>query len=126
MRNIDVIPPVNRKEYLSIISNADIGLISLNKNLSSHNYPLKMIGYMQHSMPVLASVNNENEIISLINQKKLGLASSADDIKTFNSNLLTLISDKELRVSMGQNSRDIFNNRFSVKSAAEKIISHAK
>ena len=126
MRNIDVIPPVDRKEYLSIISNADIGLVSLNKNLSSHNYPLKMIGYMQHALPVLASVNNENEIISLINQKNFGLASSADDIKTFNKNLLTLLSDKELRVSMGQNSRDIFNNRFSVKSAAEKIISHAK
>jgi O26-antigen biosynthesis N-acetyl-L-fucosamine transferase len=126
IRNINIIPAINRTEYLSVISNADIGLVSLNKKLLSNNYPLKMIGYMQYSLPILASVNSKNEIVRLINQKRFGLVSSADDVEAFNTNLLNLINDNELRLSMGQNSRDIFNKRFSVKSATKKILSHLK
>jgi O26-antigen biosynthesis N-acetyl-L-fucosamine transferase len=122
--NIVIIPPVSRNDYLSIISKADIGLVSLSKNLSSHNYPLKMIGYMQHSLPLLASVNKDNEIINLIKQKNIGLVSEAGDIETFNKNLLTIINDKNLRLSQGCNSLDLYNYRFSVKIAAKKISKH--
>ena len=31
--------------------------------MTSHNYPLKTIGYMQLSKPILASLNKNNEII---------------------------------------------------------------
>jgi O26-antigen biosynthesis N-acetyl-L-fucosamine transferase len=125
IRNIVIIPSVSRSEYLSIISKADIGLVSLSKNLSSHNYPLKMIGYMQHSLPLLASVNENNEIINLIKKKNIGLVSGAGDIEAFNKNLSTIINDKNLRLFQGKNSLDLYNHRFNVKIAANKISKHA-
>ena len=79
---------------------------------------------MQHSLPLLASVNKDNEIINLIKQKNIGLVSEAGDIETFNKNLLTIINDKNLRLSQGCNSLDLYNYRFSVKIAAKKISKH--
>ena len=42
---------------------ADIGLVCLSEKMSSNNYPLKMLGYMQLAKPILASVNKNNERI---------------------------------------------------------------
>ena len=121
INNVILLPSVDRDTYLSIISKADVGLVSLNKRLSSNNYPLKMIGYMQLSLPILASVNKDNEIIDLISQKNIGLVSQAGDAEAFNRNLSNIIHDKKLRLSQGRNSLELFNERFDVEAAVLKI-----
>lgn len=126
LRNIILLPLVDRDTYNNIMVNADVGLISLNKKLSSNNYPLKMIGYMQLGKPILASVNKNNEIINLINNNNLGFASEASDINKFNKNLHAIISRKSLRVKQGYNALKLFNEKYTSKVAAEQIYRHFK
>jgi len=124
IKNITLLPTVNRKEYLSIMSRADIGLVSLGNKMESNNYPLKMIGYMQIGKPILASVNKGNEIIDMINENNIGLVSIALENERFNRNLDIMISDSRLRKEKGINAFSLFNEKFTVKVATQKITSH--
>jgi O26-antigen biosynthesis N-acetyl-L-fucosamine transferase len=122
LTNITLLDSIDRKSYLSIMAEADIGIVSLSSKMSSHNYPLKMIGYMQLGKPILASVNKGNEIISMIQKYNIGFASHALDQNAFNKNLNLLITDKRLRKEQGTNALKLFNEKFNVKVAAKQIL----
>jgi len=124
LKNIVLMSTVDRKTYLSFMSNADIGLVSLSKKLSSNNYPLKMIGYMQLVKPILASVNKNNEMIQMIVKNNIGLVSLASDEKSFNKNLDIMITNEAMRKEQGENALKLFNDKFTVKVAALQIYKH--
>lgn len=124
LTNIVLMPTVDRKTYLSFMSKADIGLVSLSKKMSSNNYPLKMIGYMQLSKPILASVNKNNEIIQMIVNNNVGFVSLASDEKNFNKNLDIMITNEAMRKEQGENALKLFNDKFTVKVAALQIYNH--
>ena len=124
LTNIVLMPTVDRKRYLSLMSKADIGLVSLSKKMSSNNYPLKMIGYMQLSKPILASVNKNNEIIQMIENNNVGLVSLASDETSFNKNLDIHISSEALRKEQGKNAYKLFKDQFTVEVAALQIYKH--
>ena len=126
LQNIVLMSTVDRKTYLSFMSKADIGLVALSKNMSSNNYPLKMIGYMQLGKPILASVNENNEMIQMIQKNNIGLVSLASDEKNFNMNLDIMITNEALRKEQGENSLNLFNNNFTVTKAALQICNHLK
>jgi len=106
------------------MSKADIGLVSLSKKMSSNNYPLKMIGYMQLSKQILASVNKNNEMIQMIINNNVGLVSLASDAKNFNKNLDIMITDEAMRKKQGENAFKLFNDQFTVRVAALQIYNH--
>jgi glycosyltransferase involved in cell wall biosynthesis len=122
LKNVKLLDEVDQKTYLSILDKADIGLVSLNKNLKSNNFPLKMMGYIQLSKPILASVNKDNEIISIIKENDIGLVSISGDGVSFNKNLLQMIEDKEKIKIQGKNALELFKNRFTVTIAVKKIL----
>jgi len=124
LTNIVLMPTVDRKTYLSFMSKADIGLVSLSNKMSSNNYPLKMIGYMQLSKPILASVNMNNEMIQMIVNNNVGLVSLASDKKNFNRNLDIMITDEAMRKKQGENAFKLFNDQFTVRVAALQIYNH--
>ena len=122
--NIVLLPPLNFDEYLSALSDADVGLVSLGSQMLSNNCPLKMIGYMQHGKPILASVNKNNEIIKTINENNIGLVSIASDAKKFNENLDMMITQESVRVNQGINSLKLFNDQYTVSFAVKQICGH--
>ncbi|MDC0586489.1 glycosyltransferase family 4 protein [Gammaproteobacteria bacterium] len=122
IKSIEVLPEVKREEYLRMLHEADIGLVSLNKRLKSNNFPLKLMGYLQLSKPTIASVNEGNEIIDLIDEHSIGLVSIAGEKEELNNNLERLISDRKLRERQGRNAYELFNEKFTVHVAAKQIL----
>tara|TARA_B100001250_G_C19802494_1_gene791744 strand:- start:1214 stop:2395 length:1182 start_codon:yes stop_codon:yes gene_type:complete len=120
--NIRIFPAVEREIYLELLLKSDVGIVSLNRKLGSNNFPLKMMGYIQLSKPILASVNKSNEIIDLINDNNIGLVSLAGDAKAFNNNLDRIINSPDLRIDQGKRALKLFNREFTVRSAANQII----
>jgi len=55
------------------------GLIFLDPNHQTHNIPGKFISYLEASLPIIAYVNANNNLVHLINIHKLGIASSDFD-----------------------------------------------
>ena len=79
---------------------------------------------MQRSKPILASVNNNNEIIQMIEDNNVGLVSLASNKKSFNKNLDIMINNEAMRKEQGENAFKLFNNEFTVRVAALQICNH--
>ncbi len=120
--NISLYQSVNQYEYLSLLSEVDVGLISLNKNFKTSNYPGKMLGYMEFYLPILMSTNKENDLISLIESSNSGLVSINGDDEMFLKNTITLFKNIKMRKKMGDNSFKLLKEKFSSESAADKIL----
>lgn len=126
LRNISVYGSVSQDEYHSMLSEFDIGLISLDRNFKTSNFPGKMLGYMKCSMPILASVNFGNDLINLIEDNQIGLACLNGDDDLFFNNALKLVHSPELRIAYGTRGNELLMSLFSAQSAARTILSHFK
>lgn len=124
LTNIAIHDPVDHQEYLSMLSEFDVGLISLNRRLRSQNFPGKMMGYMYHAMPMLASINPGNDLKEMLEANKAGLVCVNGEDEIFADYARRLVVDENLRRQLGQNARLLLENTFSVSKAARQILAH--
>ena len=65
LTNILFFDEIEPDEIPGLYAQCDIGLLSLDKKHKTHNIPGKFLSYMRAGLPVLASVNKDNDIIRL-------------------------------------------------------------
>jgi len=121
LSNITYLPPVNQDEYLEMLNEFDVGLFSLHPDHKTHNFPGKLLGYMNYEKPILGCVNSGNDLKVVINKNKAGLVSDTGNHEEMIKNALELANNKKLRILMGNNGKKLLINQFSVSSAASKI-----
>lgn len=119
--NTTILPSVNQKEFLDILSQIDVGLFSLNYNHKTHNFPGKLLGYMCESKPILGSINPENDLKKVIEDHNAGLVSINKQDEVLFDNAKKLL-DKKTRFEKGNNANLLLNSTFSVQSAIKKIL----
>ena len=124
MSNITIHPAVAQQEYLGMLSQFDIGLISLDRQLKTHNFPGKMLGYMYFSMPILACINPGNDLKQIIEEANAGFVCLAGEHDVFHEYARQLVTDADLRKEMGNNARAVLDKTFSVSKAVSQILSH--
>jgi glycosyltransferase involved in cell wall biosynthesis len=124
LTNISIHEAVDQKQYLAMLSEFDVGLISLDSKLKTQNYPGKMLGYMYYSMPILASINPGNDLKDILEEKQAALVSINGDDARVRINAIKLIRDGNLRRQLGINARLLLENTFSVSRAAKQILAH--
>ena len=122
--NINIIDAVEQTVYLSMLSEFDIGLISLDKNFKTPNFPGKMLGYLYFCKPILASINFDNDLQEILQEYNAGLVSINGDNAQLLNNALYLINNPDVRKKMGTDGRLLLENLFSVSNAAKQILSH--
>lgn len=124
LTNITVHGAVAQQEYLSMLSEFDIGLISLDRGLTTQNIPGKLLGYLYHSMPTLASVNPGNDLKDLLERNRAGMACFNGDDTRLAEQARQLLHDARLRRELGRNARALLENTFSVERAGSQILGH--
>jgi glycosyltransferase involved in cell wall biosynthesis len=124
LTNISIQDPVDHQEYLSMLSEFDVGLISLDRRLRSQNFPGKMMSYMYHAKPMLASINPGNDLKEMLEEKKAGLVCINGEDDRLASYARRLVADVNLRRQLGLNGRALLESTFSVSKAANQILSH--
>lgn len=126
LTNITIHEAVDQQRYLAMLSEFDVGLISLDRKFKTQNFPGKMLGYMYYSMPILASVNPGNDLKETLEEKHAGFVCINGDDARFRDNAIQLIRDNNLRRQLGLNARSLLESTFSVSRAAKQIIAHFK
>jgi glycosyltransferase involved in cell wall biosynthesis len=124
LTNIAIHNAVGQREYLSMLSEFDVGLISLNRGLKTQNFPGKMLGYMYHSIPILASINSGNDLKEILEGQEAGLVCMNGEDDLFTAHARRLVRDEEYRRLLGKNARALLESTFSVSKAAKQILSH--
>lgn len=124
LTNIQIHDPVGQQEYLSMLSEFDVGLISLDRKLRTQNFPGKMLSYMYHSIPILASINNGNDLKNMLEDHQAGLISINGEDEKLAANARLFLQNADLRRRFGCNARALLENTFSASKAANQILSH--
>jgi hypothetical protein len=120
-KNITILPPVDQNDYLSLISQFDVGLISLDRRLRSFSTTGKLLGYLRCGLAVLASVNLGNDLIDLLRESGAGLCSENGDDEMFYQNALRLCSSS-VRTAIAQRTGALLAAEFSLRAAADQIL----
>lgn len=122
LSNVTILPSVPQFEFRQILTSIDIGLFSLSKNHTTHNFPGKVLGYMLESIPILGSVNPNNDLLEYVNNSNAGtvLINGEDDL-LFDA-AKGYVMDESLRIETGKNARKLLAKNFSVTSAADAIL----
>jgi len=87
----------------TILAASDIGLFSLSREHSAHNFPRKILGYLKASKPVLGSVNAGNDLSHVINDSNSGFFFLNGEDCLLETASKRLIESAELREDIGDN-----------------------
>ncbi len=121
LTNTTLLSSVSQDVFDEILSEIDVGLFSLHKKHTTHNFPGKLLGYMSYSTPILGSINIGNDLKELVESYNAGLISINGDDELFFNNCVKFLS-KNLRDEVGKNSFRLLKEVFSVESAVESIL----
>jgi hypothetical protein len=83
-----------------------------------------MLGYMYHSMPILASINPGNDLKDILEGQKAGLVCMNGEDDLLAAHAGRLVRDENCRRQLGKNARTLLEGTFSVSRAAGQILSH--
>ena len=124
LTNITFIDRLERNKYERVMASCDLGLVSLHPDFSVPNFPSKTIDYLKYGLPILASLDKTSlsdygDFIE--NKAKVGLASYANDISKYKSNLLKLYDDKIFYKQLSDNCYDSYNNDFNIHNNYNRI-----
>ncbi|WP_042820199.1 glycosyltransferase family 4 protein [Yersinia wautersii] len=125
LNNVNYLPSVEQSEFKHILSkNVDIGLFSLAKGHTAHNFPGKLLGYMVESIPILGSVNQGNDLLNVINDSDAGYVFiNGEDDKLYSA-AVKLLTDAQDRLYRGTMSNNLLRDKFSVAAAVDKIMEY--
>jgi glycosyltransferase involved in cell wall biosynthesis len=70
--NVLFFDQINADEIPSLYKQCHAGLLSLDVRHQTHNIPGKFLSYIASGLPVLASLNPGNDLVSLINSRGIG------------------------------------------------------
>ena len=121
--NISIRPAVGQKEYLAMLSEVDVGLISLDQRLKTQNYPGKILGYMSASLPILGSINPGNDLSDMLEEHGAGLCSVNGNDEQLAAHALELANSAAHRRQIGINARRLLEQYFSASVCANQIVS---
>ena len=107
-----------------MISEFDLGLISLDARLTTHNIPGKLMSYLFWGMPVLASVNAGNDLFACLEESGAGACVANGDDEALYRAALRLVDDAIVRDRMGRAARRLLEEKFSVENAVDSIFQH--
>ncbi len=120
--NMTLLSPVEQNEFKKMLAEFDVGLFSLNRKHTTHNFPGKTLGYMVQGKPILGSINPKNDLQDIIEEAKAGLVTINGDDADLLNNALKLLHNTGLREKMGANAKQLLLDVFSVQAAASKIL----
>ena len=124
LKNITYLPSVNQNTYFEMLNEFDIGMFSLHSEHKTHNFPGKLLGYMEYSKPILGCVNAGNDLSDVVNSANAGIVVNSTDELGLYEAAKALIDSKSIRDKMGANGRKLLLNKFSVKKVSEQILNH--
>jgi hypothetical protein len=104
-----------------------VGLIALDARHKTHNVPGKFLSYLQSGLPVMAIVNNGNDLLWMIEKYRVGRVTtdrSKKNLQFHAESLIKEISLKDLEISL--RCKNLAFKLFAPKVAVEQILAALK
>lgn len=118
---------IDPDEVPGLLAQCHVGLVALDRRHQSHNIPGKFLSYMHAGMPVLASVNPGNDLVTLIRERDVGEAVSSyavPDLVSAAQRLVTAAHGNEASLRARRCSalaQEIFDSQAAAKQIFERL-----
>jgi hypothetical protein len=101
-------------------------LVSLNINLSTGNIPGKFITYICYGLPVLAVINEKNDLVEIIRNSSTGMTISSYSPEALMLAIIQManeISNLNKKNEIKVRCTNLWSSTFSTNSATDQLIS---
>jgi glycosyltransferase involved in cell wall biosynthesis len=122
LNNILFFDEIRPDEIPLLLAQCDIGIISLNLKHKSHNIPGKLLSYLSAGLPILAHINENNDLEGLIEKNNIGYVSTSSSIEELKNKADLCISLSQGKKNIKIKCHSLINKKFSSKAAAKKIL----
>ncbi len=122
--NVLLLPAIPVDDYERIVQLSDVGLIFLDRRFTIPNYPSRLLSYLENKIPVLMAIDRNTDVGKIAEENGYGLWSESGDLNAFNKNLNHLVSNKELRLKMGEKGYQYLIKNYTVDNSYRIIMSH--
>ena len=99
----------------SIISQADLGIVTLHDKMFKYAYPSKIMTYLQQGVPILSTIDSESEIVQDMLSFQYGFWCSKNNPISLSNLLIRLSGERSWKKKMNDNIEKIFHEKFSSK-----------
>jgi glycosyltransferase involved in cell wall biosynthesis len=122
LNNIVFKPEIDPSEITGLYAQCHIGIVALDPRHKTHNIPGKFLSYMLSGLPVIASINPGNDLVSIITKERLGRVCTNHSSDNLANLIIDLIDD--LQKDPGFNQRCYLHGQlnFSPVQAVQKIV----
>jgi O26-antigen biosynthesis N-acetyl-L-fucosamine transferase len=118
---VKILPGLPLDAYNMVLKSAYAGIISLNGDLKTHNIPGRFLSHLAAGLPTIASVNQNNELIALIEASNAGIAhANGDDLGLYKS-IDRLLASPALRDAKAAAATRL-SERFTPETAAKTVL----
>jgi glycosyltransferase involved in cell wall biosynthesis len=122
-KNVTIIKPLTRKECFKIISEHDLGLVTLkDKEVFKTVLPGKIIDYMTCGVPIVGVIDGYAK--EIVEKEQVGLASNSDDPQQILSHIQILLDDDNLRKEMSEREQRVILNQFNWETNIKKLVEY--
>jgi glycosyltransferase involved in cell wall biosynthesis len=119
-KNVTVIKPLTRKECFTIISQHDLGLVTLkDKEVFKTVLPGKIVDYLTCGVPIIGIVDGYAK--EVIEKEEVGITSDGHDPQQILSDIRKLLEDDILRKKMARRAHEVILHHFNWETNIEKL-----
>jgi colanic acid biosynthesis glycosyl transferase WcaI len=118
LENVRFLPFQRRERLAEMLSSADAGLIVLKKGIGTQSLPNKSLSLLASGTPLLASVDEDSAMASLVRRSGAGLWTPPENPERLAEAVLALRASPSLREEMGRRGRRYAEEFLSREAAA--------
>jgi glycosyltransferase involved in cell wall biosynthesis len=124
--NVVFCEEIDPSEITGLYAQCHIGIVALDPRHKTHNIPGKFLSYMQAGLPVLASINQGNDLAGLIKSEGVGLCCTDQSIDTLQRMAEKLVDEVITEKGMSARCCALSAKLFSPEVAVKQIITALK
>lgn len=126
LTNFLLLNEVPNEELSCVYRECTGGLISLDSRHTTHNTPGKFISYINAGLPVVAFINKGNDLIDIINNNSVGIATDDHSESSIIEAFKEFTSSVEKDSNVSDRCKALANKEYSSRKAADQIIAALK
>ena len=121
LRNVVFADEIDPDEIPGLYAQCHVGLVALDPRHKSHNIPGKFLSYMQSGLPVLATINAGNDLVDLIQERRVGAVCTDHSVDTLASLAEQLLEELEGDYDAAERCKALSADMFSATAAVRQI-----
>jgi len=124
--NVVFCDEIDPREIPGLYAQCHFGLVALDPRHKTHNVPGKFLSYMLSGLPVLASINQGNDLVDLVQQERVGAVSTDSSVASLARLAQGLVDQVANDREISGRCRNLAEKLFSPQTAVQQIVNALK